>query len=114
MLVKVWKGKKDDHKRLDRRGIEGVNIDKTNTEDELTKDKELVFAALGVAKGWAYRRRSLCSRLSNRELDLHEATEWHCRIIRDRTKVQDASCLQAILGVKTALRNTRQSDDYCS
>ncbi|MCL6578125.1 MAG: fructose-bisphosphatase class II [Candidatus Bathyarchaeota archaeon] len=51
MLVKVWKDKKDDPKRLDRLEIEGVNIEKTYTEDELAKGNELVFAASGVTKG---------------------------------------------------------------
>jgi fructose-1,6-bisphosphatase II len=51
MLVKVWKDKKDDAKRLDRLGIEGVDIDRTYDEDELAKGRELAFAASGVTKG---------------------------------------------------------------
>jgi fructose-1,6-bisphosphatase II len=51
MLVKVWKDKKDDPNRLDRLTIEGVDVNKTYSEDELTMGKELVFAASGVTKG---------------------------------------------------------------
>jgi fructose-1,6-bisphosphatase II len=51
MLVKVWKDKKDDPKRLDRLKTEGVDVNKTYNENELAKGKELVFAASGVTKG---------------------------------------------------------------
>jgi len=51
MLVKVWKDKKDDAKRLDRLRKVGVDIEKTYDQDELAKGKELVFAASGVTKG---------------------------------------------------------------
>jgi fructose-1,6-bisphosphatase II len=51
MLVKVWKGKKDDPQRLDRLKIEGVDAEKTYNENELAKGNELVFAASGVTKG---------------------------------------------------------------
>jgi fructose-1,6-bisphosphatase II len=51
MLVKVWKDKKDDSKRLDRLRAEGVEVDKTYCERELAKGNELVFAASGVTKG---------------------------------------------------------------
>ena len=51
MLVRVWKNKKNDAKRLDRLVKEGVDIDKIYCEDELAKGKELVFAASGVTKG---------------------------------------------------------------
>jgi fructose-1,6-bisphosphatase II len=51
MLVKVWKGEKDDPNRLSRLKTEGVNVDKTYNEDELAKGNELVFAASGVTKG---------------------------------------------------------------
>ncbi len=51
MLVKVWKDKKDDSKRLDRLEAEGVDAEKTYAEDELAKGDELVFAASGVTKG---------------------------------------------------------------
>jgi fructose-1,6-bisphosphatase II len=51
MLVKVWKDKKDDPKRMDRLRMEGVDVDKTYCEDELAKGNELVFAASGVTKG---------------------------------------------------------------
>ena len=51
MLVKVWKDDKDDPKRLDRLKIEGVDVDRTYTEDQLAKGRELVFVASGVTKG---------------------------------------------------------------
>jgi fructose-1,6-bisphosphatase II len=51
MLVKVWKDKRDDSKRLERLRGEGVDVDRTYNEDELAKGKELVFAASGVTKG---------------------------------------------------------------
>jgi fructose-1,6-bisphosphatase II len=51
MLVNVWKDKKDDPDRMDRLRTEGVDVDKTYTEDELAKGNELVFAASGVTKG---------------------------------------------------------------
>jgi fructose-1,6-bisphosphatase II len=51
MLVKVWRDKSDDPKRLDRLEAEGVDINKTYNEDELAKGNELVFCASGVTKG---------------------------------------------------------------
>ncbi len=51
MLVKVWKDKKDDSKRLERLTKVGVDVEKTYNQDELAKGKELVFAASGVTKG---------------------------------------------------------------
>jgi len=51
MLVKVWKDKNNDAKRLSRLKTEGIDVDKTYNEDELAKGKELVFAASGVTKG---------------------------------------------------------------
>lgn len=51
MLAKVWRDKKDDPKRLERLQEAGVDIDKTYTQDELAKGRELVFAASGVTKG---------------------------------------------------------------
>lgn len=51
MLVKVWRDKKDDPDRLDRLRTEGVDVDKTYSENELAKGNELVFAASGVTKG---------------------------------------------------------------
>jgi len=51
MLVNVWKDKRDDPKRMDRLETEGVDVDKTYTEDALAKGNELVFAASGVTKG---------------------------------------------------------------
>ena len=51
MLVKVWRDKKDDPGRLDRLKVEGVDVDKTYTEDELARGNQLVFAASGVTKG---------------------------------------------------------------
>jgi fructose-1,6-bisphosphatase II len=51
MLVKTWKDKKDDPKRMDRLKTEGVDVEKTYCQDELAKGNELVFAASGVTKG---------------------------------------------------------------
>jgi len=51
MLVKVWKDKKDDPNRLERLKVEGVDIEKTYTEDELARGNQLVFAASGITKG---------------------------------------------------------------
>ena len=51
MLVKVWRDKADDPKRIERLKAEGVDIAKTYTEAELAKGNELVFAASGVTKG---------------------------------------------------------------
>jgi len=51
MLARVWKGKSDDPKRLDRLGKEGIDVGKTYCEEELAKGRELVFAASGVTKG---------------------------------------------------------------
>jgi fructose-1,6-bisphosphatase II len=51
MLVKVWRDKKDDPKRMDRLREEGVDVEKTYSEAELAKGNELVFAASGVTKG---------------------------------------------------------------
>jgi fructose-1,6-bisphosphatase II len=51
MLVKVWKDKKDDPRRLERLEAEGVDVEKTYSEGELAKGNELVFAASGVTKG---------------------------------------------------------------
>lgn len=51
MLVNVWKGEKDDPKRMERLEIEGVDPDRTYRENELAKGNELVFAASGVTKG---------------------------------------------------------------
>jgi len=51
MLVKVWKEKKDDPKRLERLVDEKVDVDKTYCEKELARGNELVFAASGITKG---------------------------------------------------------------
>ena len=51
MLVKVWQDKKDDADRMDRLKQVGVNVNKTYTEDQLARGKELVFAASGITKG---------------------------------------------------------------
>lgn len=51
MLVKVWRDKKDDAKRMSRLKLEGVDVDKTYVEDELARGDQLVFAASGVTKG---------------------------------------------------------------
>ena len=50
MLVKVYR-QKDDSERMERLKKAGVDIDKTYSQDELAKGKELVFAASGVTKG---------------------------------------------------------------
>jgi fructose-1,6-bisphosphatase II len=51
MLAKVWHDKKDDPERMERLKLAGVDMEKTYTENELAKGKELVFAASGVTKG---------------------------------------------------------------
>ncbi len=51
MLVKVWRDKKDDARRLGRLQQAGVDIEKTYCEDELARGNELVFAASGITKG---------------------------------------------------------------
>jgi len=51
MLVNVWRDKKDDPNRLDRLEVEGVDVEKTYTEDELARGNQLVFAASGITKG---------------------------------------------------------------
>ncbi len=51
MLVKVWRDRKDDAQRMERLELVGVDVDKTYSQDELSKGKELVFAASGVTKG---------------------------------------------------------------
>jgi fructose-1,6-bisphosphatase II len=51
MLVKVWRDKKDDPRRLERLKNEGVDVSKTYTQDELARGDQLVFAASGVTKG---------------------------------------------------------------
>jgi fructose-1,6-bisphosphatase II len=84
MLVKVWQDKKDDPKRLDRLKMEGVDINKTYTEDELAKGRELVFAASGVTKGELLDGvrfipggaivRSICMRLPSGTVEKSETT----------------------------------------
>ncbi len=51
MLVKVWQDKKDDPRRLERLESDGVDVNKTYTQDELARGDQLVFAASGVTKG---------------------------------------------------------------
>jgi fructose-1,6-bisphosphatase II len=51
MIVKVWKNKKGDAKRMDWLKAARVDINKTYTEDKLAKGKEMIFAASGVTKG---------------------------------------------------------------
>ncbi|MCW3985100.1 MAG: fructose-bisphosphatase class II family protein [Candidatus Bathyarchaeota archaeon] len=51
MLVKVWRDRRDDAKRLEQLEAEGVDVEKTYSEMELAKGNELVFAASGVTKG---------------------------------------------------------------
>ena len=51
MLVKVWRDKKDDVKRLERLRQAGVDVGRTYYENELARGRELVFAASGITKG---------------------------------------------------------------
>jgi fructose-1,6-bisphosphatase II len=51
MLVKVWRDKKDDQRRIRRLAAEGVDLEKAYTESELAKGNQLVFASSGVTKG---------------------------------------------------------------
>ena len=51
MMVKVWKDKKDDEKRMERLKQIGIDTEKTYCQEELAKGQELVFAASGVTKG---------------------------------------------------------------
>ena len=51
MLVKVWKDKKDDKRRMERLREIGIDTEVTYTQEELAKGQELVFAASGVTKG---------------------------------------------------------------
>ena len=51
MLVKVWKDKKDDKRRMERLREIGIDTEITYTQEELAKGQELVFAASGVTKG---------------------------------------------------------------
>ena len=51
MLVKVWQDKKDNSSRLERLKSEGVDVNRTYTQDELARGDQLVFAASGVTKG---------------------------------------------------------------
>lgn len=84
MLVRVWKNKKNDTKRLDRLMKEGVDIDKIYCEDELAKGKELVFAASGVTKGELLNGvrfipsgaivNSICTRLPSGTVERSETT----------------------------------------
>jgi fructose-1,6-bisphosphatase II len=84
MLVRVWKNKKNDAKRLDRLVKEGVDIDKIYCEDELAKGKELVFAASGVTKGELLNGvrfipsgaivNSICTRLPSGTVERSETT----------------------------------------
>jgi fructose-1,6-bisphosphatase II len=51
MLVNVWHGPKEDPQRMKRLEQDGVDVEKTYTEDELARGDQLVFAASGVTKG---------------------------------------------------------------
>lgn len=84
MLVKVWKDKKDNSKRMDRLKAEGVDVNKTYNEDELAKGNELVFAASGVTKGELLDGvrfipngaivNSICTRLPSGTMERSETT----------------------------------------
>jgi fructose-1,6-bisphosphatase II len=51
MLVKVWKDEQDDPNRMERLALEGVDVERIYTQNELARGSELVFAASGVTKG---------------------------------------------------------------
>jgi len=51
MMVRVWRDKKDDSQRMGRLEQEGVDVNKTYTEEELANGDQLVFTASGVTKG---------------------------------------------------------------
>jgi fructose-1,6-bisphosphatase II len=84
MLVKVWKDKKDDAKRMDRLIQAGVDIKKTYNEDELARGRELVFAASGITKGELLdgvrlipegaKVQSICMRLPSGTVERSETT----------------------------------------
>jgi fructose-1,6-bisphosphatase II len=84
MLVRVWKDKEDDSKRMHRLHEEGVDTEKTYTEHELAKGNELVFAASGVTKGELLDGvrfipngavvNSLCMRLPSGTIERSETT----------------------------------------
>jgi len=84
MLVKVWRDKKDDAERLDRLKMVGVDVEKTYSEDELAKGKELVFAASGITKGELLDGvrlisngavvQSICMRLPSATVETSETT----------------------------------------
>ncbi len=84
MLVKVWKDKKDDSKRLERLEAEGVDVEKTYTENDLAKGDNLVFAASGVTKGELLNGvrftadgaivNSICTRLPSGTVEKTETT----------------------------------------
>lgn len=84
MLVKVWKGKKDDNKRMERLKLVGIDPEKTYCEEELAKGQELVFAASGVTKGELLNGvriiptgaivNSICMRLPSGTIERSETT----------------------------------------
>jgi fructose-1,6-bisphosphatase II len=84
MLVNVWKGEKEDHKRMERLAMEGVDVDKTYRESELAKGNELAFVASGVTKGELLDGvrfipegavvNSLCMRLPSGTIERSETT----------------------------------------
>ncbi len=51
LLAKVWRDKGDDPDRMKRLEAEGVDVERTYSERELAKGRELVFAASGITKG---------------------------------------------------------------
>jgi fructose-1,6-bisphosphatase II len=84
MLVRVWKDERDDPNRLDRLRRVGVDIEKSYSEKELAKGKELVFAASGVTKGELLDGvrftqsgaivNSICTRLPSGSMEKSETT----------------------------------------
>lgn len=79
MLVKVWRGEKDDAGRMKRLQDAGVDVDKVYTENDLARGNILVFAASGVTKGELLDGvrfttggavvHSLCARLPSRTVE---------------------------------------------
>ena len=94
MLVKVWKDKKDDAKRMDTIKAAGVDINKTYTEDELAKGNEMIFAASGVTKGEMLDGVRFTAGRRNRPIDLHKTAQRNPRMVNNQLEVQRPPSLQ--------------------
>ena len=94
MLVKVWKDKKDDPKRMDRLKAAGVDVEKTYTEDELAKGNEMIFAASGVTKGEMLDGVRFTSGGAKVQSILHTVAKRNHRVVRDHTEIQRTPNLQ--------------------